>query len=284
MRHATFAMLSICIFCTSCYQNLHFLSRANSINFREKGEYKITGAVKANASDYISDTTGIKTSYVSPEFCAAYAITDHIALAFTYSSVLNRYSTEGSGMAFFTPSFIDSALGGSFNQHLAEVGGGWFSRFGKTRSYSVFLHLGYGTLSRRGAVLPKYDYNTQIFKYSIQQEMAWMPAGGDLISFSTGIKFSGLQYFGFSSTDPDTRYILGSDTRKRTKVDYGNKLYPFFEPYTNLEIGLKKVKFNFQAGLSVGMFPIAQPIGEGGYVSVGFLYHFRPAKHISAQP
>ena len=59
----------------------------------------------------------------------------------------------------------------------------------------------------------------------------------------------------------------------------------FFEPYTNLEIGLKKVKFNFQAGLSVGMFPIAQPIGEGGYVSVGFLYHFRPAtKHISVQP
>ena len=219
MRYATIIMLLVFILCSSCYQNLHFLSRANSINFREKGEYKITGAVKANASDYISDTTGIKTSYVSPEVCAAYAVTDHIALAFTYSTVLNRYSTEGSGVAFFTPAFTDSALGGSFNQNLAELGGGWFSRFGKTRSYSVFVHLGYGTLSRRGAILPQYDYNTHIFKYSIQQEMAWIPAGGDMISFSTGIKFSGLQYFGFRSANPDTRYVLGSDTRKKTKVD-----------------------------------------------------------------
>lgn len=265
---------------SSCYQNLYFTDRANSPCFSGKGEFKFTGAVKPQVNDQIPDTTGarsIKFSPISPEADVAYAITKHIAVTASYSSVVNRYIEESRARGMNSEKRYDTTIGGNINLHSAEVGGGYFGKVGNVFRYGLYGNVGFGTIKRHGIVLPHHNFRSRFFKYSLQPEIGCRPGGGAHFAFSGGMRFTWVKYYGFRAGNPDTKYALGDYSVKKSNDNVLTQAYPYMEPYLNFEVGDKYLKLNFQFGASVGSGENANHIGNSPYLSMGVVFHFDPA-------
>lgn len=279
-------LIPLLLFCTlslsSCYQNMHFADRANSPGLTKRGELKAVAAFKPTVSEAVPDTTGarsINTSVVSPEIDVAYAITDHIAITAGYTSVLNRYVEENRVRGLGrdrTRSYYDTTIGGLIVLHGGEVGAGYFGKTNKAFKYGIYGTLGFGGVKRRGIVLPNYNYTTNFFKYSIQPEVGLGPNGGKIFSFTAGGRITGFKYYNFKSNDPLTKYAVGEYSPKYG-LDVTNRMFYYFEPYVNLEVGYQFVKFNFQVGFTAGLSDESTSIGDSPYLSIGVLFHRDPA-------
>lgn len=271
-------LLSATLF-SSCYQNMYFADRANSPDFNKQGEFKFTGAIKPNTNTSIPDTPGAETirwSLLSPEVDVAYAITDHIAVMASYSSVINRYIPEDEPKGLHASSY-DTSIGGNINLHSVEIGAGYFGAKGRVLRYGIYGNVGTGVVSRHGIILPHYDYKSKFFKFSVQPEIGLKPSQGERFAFAAGFRLTGVKYYGLRSANPNTKYALGAyDVEDKTE-DVTTQLYGYLEPYVNLEVGYKYVKLNFQFGFNGGLMYNADHIGQSPYVSAGLLFHYDPA-------
>lgn len=263
---------------TSCYSSMHFADRANSPGFTEQGEFKAAAAIRPQTSDQIPETNASRDfleSFISPELDIAYALTDHFALTGGYTSVLHHYVTEGSfDNSLFNP--VDTSLGGSINLQGAEIGGGYFAKGHRAIKYGLYGSFGIGNISRKGALTPQFNYKSQYFKFSIQPEFGLEPGQGSKFSFMAGFRTTMIKYYGFRSDNPLTKYAVGYYD-PRYGQDVTNQVYFYFEPYVNLEVGYKYVKFNLQAGFTTGIGTVASDMGDTPYISAGFVFHYDPA-------
>lgn len=263
---------------SSCYSTMHFADRANSPGFTEKGEFKAAAAIRPQTSDQIPLTPASQDfleSFISPELDVAYALTNHFAVTGGYTSVLHHYVTEGAfERDLFNP--IDSSLGGSINLHGAELGGGYFGKGHRAIKYGLYGSLGMGSLSRKGAETPQFNYRSQYFKFSVQPEFGLEPNSGKVFSFTCGTRLTMIKYYGFRADDPLTKYAVGYyDIRGNQNVT--NSAYFYFEPYANIEVGYKYVKLNLQMGITTGLGTVASDMGDTPYISAGFAFHYDPA-------
>jgi hypothetical protein len=91
-----------------------------------------------------------------------------------------------------------------------------------------------------------------------------------------------MKFYDFESPDPTLKYSIGKNQQDVTSV-----IFPFIEPFVNVEGGFKYIKGNIQVGASkqlintniAGNFPV--------YVSIGMVFHFSPAffdKGVSEAP
>lgn len=265
------------ILLSSCHPTMHFADRANSPGFTEQGEFKAVASIKPQTNAYVPDTLGIyniATSDFAPEFDLAYALTNHFAITAGYTSVVNCYTTEGQADAGWGGS-TDSSIGGNVNMHGAELGAGYFGKGPKAFKYGIYGSIGIGNIKRDGIILPNFNYKSRYFKYSIQPEFGLSPNNSKIFSFTFGTRLTGIKYYGFRSNDPLTKYAVGYYSPKYGQ-NVTNQLYYYFEPYLNIEVGYKYVKFNLQSGATLGLGEVSGDMGQTPYISAGILFHFRP--------
>lgn len=280
MRYIPYTLcLAALTLTSSCiYPTMHFADRANSPGFTEKGEFKAIAAVKPQAADPapfgFPGAENFSSSGVAPELDLAYSLTNHFALTAGYTSVVNRYTLEGSVPDGWGRE--DSSVGGMVNLNGLEIGGGYFLGGPGVFRFGAYGNVGIGSLTREGLVLPEFNYKSRYWKYSVQPEVGIAPNNGRVFSVMFGARLTGIKYYGFRSGNELTKYAVG----------YYNPKYPgnvttgmhfYFEPYANVEVGFKYVKLNVQTGLTEGVTPVASTLGSMPYISLGFAFHYKPS-------
>jgi hypothetical protein len=193
---------------------------------------------------------------------AAFSPVNHLGLIASYRSINKRRIDEDFG------SYFVDQYGGTFNGHRWDVGAGYFSSFGKGRA-ELYGGVGFGTLSRRGSTTKERDYDT---KYNRQFLQGGIGTGNDVFLIGGGFRFALMQFRDFSSpTTPDLRYRILGPVRDVQDVNFA-----FMEPYVNMEVGWKVIKFNMQVGTSVQMTGDKIAGNAPFFMSLGAVFHFDP--------
>lgn len=273
-------ILLLCIgMSSSCiYPTIHFADRANSPGFTEKDEFKAVAAIKPQAADVEPNVPGsenFRSSGVAPELDLAYALTNHFAVTAGYTSVVNRYTREGQGNRGYY-GLTDSTIGGRVNLNGIEVGAGYFLKGPRVLKFGLYGSFGTGAISRKGLILPEFNYKTKYWKYSVQPELGIGPNNGRIFSAMFGTRVTGIKYYGFRSANPLTKHAVGYYNPKYGQ-NVTNQMYFYIEPYANIEVGFKYIKFNAQLGITGGLDEVAGDMGSMPYISLGMLFHFKPS-------
>lgn len=280
MKHLYLTILftGMVMFSSCIYPTIHFADRANSPGFTEKGEFKGVAAIKPQAADTepkVPGSENFRSSGVAPELDLAYALTDHFAITAGYTSVVNRYTREGQGSRGYY-GLTDSTIGGRVNLNGVEVGAGYFLKGTRILKFGLYGSFGIGGISRKGLILPEFNYHTKYWKYSVQPELGIGPNNGRIFSVMFGTRLTGIKYYGFRSANPLTQYAVGYYNPKYGQ-NVTNQMYFYIEPYANVEVGYKYIKFNAQLGLTNGLDETAGEMGSMPYISLGMLFHFKPS-------
>ena len=280
MKHCylTLVLTTLVMFSSCIYPTIHFADRANSPGFTEKGEFKGVAAIKPQAADMEPNVPGsenFRSSGVAPELDLAYALTNHFAVTASYTSVVNRYTREGQGRSSYY-GHTDSTIGGRVNLNGVEVGAGYFLKGPRILKFGLYGSFGTGAISRKGLILPEFNYNTRYWKYSVQPELGIGPNNGKIFSVMFGTRLTGIKYYGFRSDNPLTKYAVGYYNPKYSQ-NVTNQMYFYIEPYANIEVGYKYVKFNAQLGVTGGLDGVSDDMGSMPYISLGMVFHFKPS-------
>ncbi|HXS35950.1 MAG TPA: hypothetical protein VN721_04580 [Flavipsychrobacter sp.] len=240
---------------SSCMQRMYFPDRANVMGFKEAHEAKITASIKPQ-SDSVPQ--------VSPAVDIAFAPVNHIGIFGSYRSTLNRTISEDVDYLY------TKQIGGTFNGHRFEGGAGYFTPFGRIGDMEILAGIGEGTMQRVGVALPDYNYNSKYFRFFIQ------PAAGfsnDVFSLMGGFRIAFNHYYDFQSANPDLRYDIGISNHP---ADVTGQLLGFFEPFINMEVGYKYIKFDFQTGATAQFTGVGVSGNLPAYISLGATFNYAP--------
>lgn len=268
------------LFSSCVYPTMYYPRRANSPGFTTKGEFKAVAGMKTqavNSTPNLPGSQNFASSYLAPEFTGAYALTNHVAITAGYTSVLDRYTTEGQGTSGYY-GLTDSTVGGLVNLQGVEVGGGYFAKSRGLIKYGLYGSLGVGNITRKGLILPEFDYRSKFWRWSVQPEFGIHPNEGKLFSATAGARLTGINYYGFRSDNPLTKYAVGFYNPRYPK-NVTNGMHIYIEPYANLEVGYKYLKFNVQLGVVGGLTQGANVMASPLHLGLGVVFHFHPDYH-----
>lgn len=256
----------IILFASSCQQRLYFPERANVMGFKEANEAKLTASFKPQADD---DNSGDNVfPNASPAIDLAYSITDHIAVVGSFRSLVNREIDEDGLL------YGGSGSYGRYNGHRFEGGIGYFTAPGKGL-FEVIGGYGNGSLRRRDVYftppISSYDFDTRYHRFFGQ---AAGGIGNNVFRFMGGVRLAVQKYYDFRAIDPTLVHTIASSDGRTAPAT--QQLFTFVEPFVNMEVGYKLVKFNMQFGTAAQMSggKIAAEIPF--YGSFGIVIHYAP--------
>lgn len=253
---------------SSCYPTIHFPDRVNTPGFREKKEAKLVAAFKIQPSDSATNSS------IAPAIDAGYAITDHIGVIASYRSLVDKYLSESHQKNWRKN---DTSFGGRYNANYVEGAVGYYSKFARVGQAEVYLGAGGGSINREGYITPQYNFDSKYYKIFVQPAMSITPGGGKVFRVGAGFRLTMLKYYDFNAPSPDTKYIVtDSDPQSKYRLAVDRPAYTYFEPFINLEVGYKFIKFNAQLGASGAISENSRYIGQSPYLSFGLVFHYAP--------
>lgn len=259
-----FTAVGLLFFC-SCQQRLYFPDRANTPGLTHAMEGKITGSLKFQNNE--QDSLNSENVNFGTGIDIAFSPVNHFGIMGSGRWINNRRIAEGESYDLF---FEDrKTIGGVFNGNRWELGAGYYDVFGRIGKVEVYGGYGNGSLQRRGAELPQYDYDTRYHRFFLQPAIGFSMSR--FFSFTGGIRFAFMKFYDFRSGREDLRYHIG-----KSEQDVTAALFPFVEPFLNFEGGYKFIKGNVQLG---GSRQIANTNIAGNmpvYISIGLVFHFAP--------
>lgn len=251
---------------SSCYPTIYFPDRVNTPGFAHRGEAKAVIGFKVQPSD---SATG---NVIAPVFDAAYAVANHVGVMVSYRSLVNKYVDESRTYGYFKNK---KSFGGIYNSHYFEGGFGYFTTMGKVGRFEAYGGVGAGSISRRGNYAPQYDFNSDYYKIFLQPAIHIAPDKGRRFKVGGGFRLTMVNYYRFIATNPDTKYyVIDSDPASKYKTTVTDKPFTLFEPFINLEVGYKFVKFNLQLCGNSGVNDGARYIGSSPALSLGLVFHY----------
>lgn len=251
---------------SSCYPTIYFPDRVNTPGFAHRGEAKVVAGFKVQPSDNSTN------NMVAPVFDGAYAITDHLGIMASYRSLVNKYLDEDNSYGFYNNK---TSFGGLYNSHYFEGGAGYFTTMGKVGRFEAYGGAGAGRITRRGNYTPQYDFNSDYYKIYLQPAIHIAPGKGKAFKVGTGVRLTMVRYYNFNATDPYTRYyITESDPASKYRVGVTDEAFTMLEPFINLEVGYKFIKFNFQLCGNTAISEGARYIGQSPSLSLGLVFHY----------
>lgn len=261
LMKAPFLLLLLTLLLTSCQQKLYFPSRASTPMLSQALEGKLVIAAKPqmNYSDSAHGNGGLASMGID----AAFAPINHLGLFGSYRITNNRRIVEN-----ISP-FIAETYGGVFSGNRWELAAGYFDKFGKKGRLEAYGGYGQGSLSRRGYITPERDFDTHYHRYFVQTAVGM---GNDIFCFGGGLRFAAQQFYDFQSPNSSAlRYeILDGNT------DLQSVTFCFTEPFVNVEVGWKIIRFTGQVGTSLQMNGSRIAGNTPFYLSLGACFYFSP--------
>jgi hypothetical protein len=253
----------------SCNTRLYLPDRVNSPGLTKKHEAKLTAFAKVPRPG--KDSFG-RGSSISPAVDLAYSLSDHIGVIAGYRSTVNRLQPRD--VSYPSIHIIDTPLAGRLNGENFELGAGYFRRFLDRGKMEIYAGVNLGELSRKSSIAPQFDFASKYYRVFIQPAVGL--TGYDNFSASAGVKLSFTKFYSF-----DCAYgrmaadILAYDRNKTvTDVTFG-----YLEPFANVEVGYKFVKFNCQVGFSTPVTTYAMSTTSifSFQAGAGITFHYDPA-------
>ncbi|HYD20718.1 MAG TPA: hypothetical protein VEB40_04525 [Flavipsychrobacter sp.] len=272
-RYIAFSIIALLAFSHGSFAqgDYYFPDKVNSPGLQKAGEGKLTLSFKPSVKflDFPEHLF-----IINPAIDLAYSPAEHLAITAAYRSIIRRPGTDGAALPGWDNSNIEY-YGNRF-----ELGAGYYTSFGGNGTFEAFGAYSYGNLNRYGGVYqPDYNYYSGLNSYNIYHNsdfrstyhsfMLHMAAGvaKKYVSFRGGMKFT-FQYltdFRYRNPSIDTLLPVGSRS-----ADMKNEGFTFIQPYIDMEAGGKRIRFNFQAGLSQQMLDWAAFQGDvRAYISLG---------------
>jgi len=251
----TITVLSLVTMLSSCSEQLYFPSRATAPGVREAMDTKLV--VSAKVQD--NSGAGNQSRAISPAADLAFSPVDHLGLTLSYNGVTNRKSNDDNDIAVY-------------NGHRFDGGAGYYSNFGRLGFFEMYGGVGGGYISLNGQ--PDHAFTTH-YTHAYLQPAAGV--GNQKFMITGGIRIMYQYYYNFESSNPDLPYTITSNQGQRLGNINGSS-FLMIEPFINMEVGYKYIKFNLQTGFS------GQAAGEGNitgsslpaYMSLGIVFNYAP--------
>jgi hypothetical protein len=255
---------------SSCQQRMYFPDRVNTPGFTAANQASLTLSAKVNGNNNFKDDSIHKTSTFSPAIDAAYAVTDNVGLIFSYRSLLNRYVKERTDDDLSG----DTVMGGVFNGSRVEGGVGYFTKMGGSGRFELYGGFGLGHIERKGTLFPQFDYSSKYYRLFLQAGLGFDK--NDRFSLTGGFRLTGQKYYDFESGDPSLRYHIATINKIGMRQDVTKPLYMCAEPFINMEMGYKFIKFNLQGGGTIPLNAAGVTGNTPFYFSFGLAFHYSP--------
>ncbi len=262
-------LLSITLL-AACEPRLYFPDRVNAPGFKEAKEFKATISGKPQSGDTVSGKT--PGAALSPAIDLAYSVTDHFAVIASYRDELNNYIYEqkitgNQGLGHH------NTFGGQFNGNYLEGGAGYFTPYDNHGRLEVFAGYGAGSMARTSLFTPQFDYSANYHRFFLQPALGYY---NDIFSLMGGFKFIFQKYGSFQSGNSDLKYLITTPDGYVSGTDVTSQLFVFVQPFVNMDIGYKYVRFDIQMGYSAetvggyisGSFPV--------YITLGATFNYAP--------
>jgi hypothetical protein len=262
MKHnLLFILLCISLFATSCSDILYvpyMPDKVNSPGFSEAKEVK----VDVTASPFTRASVDV-----------AYSPINHLVLIGSYRRPGMKSNSESTSNGQPTNRKTSDLTGNRF-----DIGAGYFSSFEKKGRFEAIGGFGMGKLD--GTVVTENINPYTIDRYDYRMNMirgfAQVGAGieGDIFSLMGGVKLCWQQYNNFTvnSTNGSVPFVFGDGPLH-------------VQPYFDMRIGYKYVKFTTQMGFSYSTLTVlSDGPGSGGvpgvfpwpYITAGLVFHLAP--------
>lgn len=252
---------------SSCSERLYFPDRANSPGLTEEHQFKGTLSFKPQINEQDNGATrGAAASFAAD---VAFAPVEHLGLIASYRNINNRFTGNGS-------SDLDASYyGGRFFGNRVEFGAGYWDKFSRHGRFELYAGYGNGSLQRRSydPFLAIKNFDTRYHRFFLQPAVG---IGNHIISVMGGMRFAFQKYYNFESPyEPTLRYHVLNGSMGELNVE--REIVGFIEPYVNMEVGYKFIRFNYQLGFS-GQYIGARVAGEFPvYMSLGMTIDLAPS-------
>jgi len=247
------------IFLTGCAQKLYFPDRVNTPGLSRPLEGKATLSLKPQWMYQDSLNNGMNFGWGAD---AAFSPVNHLGLIVSYRNINNKkvgYEENG---------ILDNNTEGTYNGSRFEAGLGFYEKLRGRGKVEIYGGYGNGSIHRTSSLHPEREYNTRYHRFFVQPALGF--GRNDRFSMTAGMRLAVMKFYNFNAADPLLPYDISGNDRKVTQ-----RLYPYLEPFFNIEIGYKYVKGNFQIGLSREL--TADDLVIIPYISFGLVFHFLPA-------
>jgi len=251
---AAFALLF-----TSCQRGIYIPDKVHSPGFREAGEAKLDFSLKPQRIDSNGSPVSISTDL-------AYAPINHLGIILSYRGVNNKTITETD---FWGTDNRYTRLNGS----RVDIGAGYFSALGGKGKCEVYAGYGIGNIRSRSIVGSGTDasFDARYNRIFLQPAFGFQAR---VFSLMGGFRFTYQKYNSITSPNPNIRYSL----IPQQSLDLTQQVFAFAEPFVEMQMGGKWVKFNYQMGWACQVAGPSLRYELGlPYMTVGVLFHFAPS-------
>jgi hypothetical protein len=263
MKYRLVLLAYLILILTSCQRGLYIPDKVNSPGFKEAGEVKLDLSVKPQ----MRSTSGSPFSFSSD---IAYAPVNHLGVLASYRNVNNKVSEESDIFSGITRS-------STFNGHRFDMGVGYFSKIAGKGKFELYGGYGNGVVKTdiiygpgNSTIKPDDSYSARYNRFFVQSAIG---LDNTIFSLMCGSRFTSQKYYDFRSSNPDLQRSLIPDQ----SLDATKQAFGFIEPYIELQVGFKYVKFNYQCGSA---FQVSGPSLKHNaglpYMSFGILLHYAP--------
>ena len=251
---------------SSCQQSFYVADKVNSPGFKKAGEAKLD----LSARPQTSYQDGAHFSYSAD---AAYAPINHLGIIASYRVLNNKVNREAYAPAAF---FATKYRYAKYNGQRGDIGAGYFTRIGRKAKYEAYAGYGNGTLKAdisydsTFSPKPSQAYTTSYNRFFIQSAVGM---SNNYFSIMGGCRYTLHKYYNFKATDPTLKNALIPNSTQ----DFTKKSFGFVEPYFEVQVGYKYVKFNYQIGFPFqANGPSLAGVHGAPYMSFGILMHYDP--------
>lgn len=194
---------------------------------REKGEVKLTGAVKVQGNNgYANQKNGF-----SPSIEAAFAPGKHVAVIASYYRQ-NKYGDDGNDE--------DSSV--QYTGKCGEIGAGYYTAIGRSGIFEILGGMETGSFHRHNLIDAGRNFDLNYHGFFIQPTIGVNIR--DIFHYDFGLKYTIRRYTDFRSPTDDIRNEFTDEPADITSLT--PVVITFFN---NFSLGYKFVTYNIQTGI-----------------------------------
>ncbi|MCW3123115.1 MAG: hypothetical protein JWQ38_2607 [Flavipsychrobacter sp.] len=277
MKYILLCFMPLLLLCACSHEKALYVHTTNKVfspGIKDSGDIKVDGSLKFQSLD--KEGKGSPVSFFAD---VAWSPVNHLSIFGSYRGVNSKGVTHERFYGGVLNSRNLEYQTFDLNGYAGDMGIGYYCRTGEIGKFEVYGGFGVGNLFNSSNDIDPGYYRLNYYRYFTQVGYGY---DYDILSFMTGFRLSMEQL---------TSFVDGGNIAQ----GYGTGAIPdllnitrsYVDPYMELQIGGRHVKFTMQLGYDISVY--THPAGilyrpSAGYITMGVVYQRNPAVRKKQHP